>query len=267
MEWGLAYIGLGLFTGFCAGLLGIGGGLIMAPVLTFIYSSQPGFPENEALHLALGTSMAAILFTSVASLRVHHIHKAVLWPVFRRITPGILFGTLVGTWFAARVPARWLGLVFAVFTCYVALQLVANFKPQPSREVPGRRGTFAVGAFIGAISSLVSVGGAAITVPFLTWCNVRMQEAIGTSAAVGFPIAVGGTLGYMFNGWGHPGLPPWSLGFVYLPSLLWMIPASTLAAPVGARLTHRLPVAVLRRIFAALILAMAARMLWKLHFV
>ena len=103
--------------------------------------------------------------------------------------------------------------------------------------------------------------------PFLTWCNVRMQEAIGTSAAVGFPIAVGGTLGYMFNGWGHPGLPPWSLGFVYLPSLLWMIPASTLAAPVGARLTHRLPVAVLRRIFAALILAMAARMLWKLHFV
>jgi len=264
MTWWLAYICLGLFTGFSAGMLGIGGGLVMAPTLTFIYASQVGFPADEVLHMALGTSMATILFTSLSSLRAHHRHNAVIWEVVRQMTPAILFGTLLGTFFAAQVSAKLLGIIFSGFTCFVALQLVLNFKPKPSREIPGRSGVFAVGSFIGFISSLVSVGGAAITVPFLTWCNVRMQSAIGTSAAIGFPIAIGGTLGYIFNGWGHANIPPWSLGFVYLPALLWMLPASMLAAPFGAKLTHSMPVSTLRRLFAALIIAMAAKMLWKI---
>ncbi len=203
------YISLGVFTGFSAGLLGIGGGLIMAPTLTFIYASQAGFPPNEVLHMALGTSMASILFTSLASLRAHHKHHAVIWKVVRQITPGILFGTLLGTYFAAQISTKVLGIIFTGFTCFVAMQLILNFKPKPSREIPRNAGVLAVGTFIGFISSLVSVGGAAITVPFLTWCNVRVQHAIGTSAAVGFPIAVGGTLGYIFNGWGHTDLPEW----------------------------------------------------------
>ena len=264
MDWYLAYIGLGLFTGFSAGMLGIGGGLLMVPTLTMIYGAQAGFPLAEALHMALGTSMATILFTSLSSLRTHHQHGAVIWKVVRQITPGILLGTLLGTLLASRVPARPLAVFFTAFVCVIALQMILNLKPKPTRQLPEASGIFGVGVIIGSISALVAVGGGAFTVPFLTWCNVRVQKAIGTSAAVGFPVALGGSLGYLYNGWGHAELPPWSLGFVYLPALFWMILPSMLMAPVGARLAHRLPVATLKRIFACLLVALAAKMLWKL---
>jgi len=264
VSWWLAYIVLGLFTGFTAGLLGLGGGLVMVPTLTMMFAAQAGFPPDEVLHLALGTSMATILFTSLSSLRAHHQHGAVLWKIVLQITPGILLGTLLGTLFASKVPAKPLALFFTVFVCLVALQMVLNLKPKPSRELPGVGGVFAVGTGIGGISALVAVGGGAITVPFLTWCNVLVQKAIGTSAAIGFPIACGGTLGYIYNGWGHGNLPEWSLGFVYLPALAWMVPFSMLTAPLGARLTHRLPVPTIKRIFACLLVALASKMLWKL---
>lgn len=264
MEWWWAYIGLGLFTGFAAGLLGIGGGLIIAPILASIYAAQGNFPPNEILHTALGTAMATIVFTSASSLRAHHQHQAVIWKIWIGMTPGILFGTLISTYFASLVSAKVLGIIFTGFTVYVALQLTLNFKPKPNGKVPGPIGMLAAGAVIGVVSALVSVGGAALTVPFLTRCNIRLQHAIGTSAAIGFPVAIGGTLGYMVNGWPHSELPPYSLGFVYLPTLAWIIPASMLAAPLGAKLTHRLPVDILRRAFACLIVVIAARMLWKL---
>ncbi len=260
----MAYIGLGLFTGFSAGMLGIGGGLVMVPALTMMFVAQSGFPPSEVLHLALGTSIATILFTSFSSLRAHHQHGAVLWKVVMQITPGILFGTLLGTLFASNIPAKPLALFFTVFVCCVALQMVLNLKPKPSRDLPGAGGVFAVGMGIGSVSALVAIGGGAFTVPFLTWCNVRVQKAIGTSAAVGFPIAVGGTIGYIYNGLGHAGLPEWSIGFVYLPALVWMVPPSMLMAPLGARLTHRLPVATLKRVFACLLIALASKMLWSL---
>ena len=266
MNWCLAYIGLGLFTGFSAGMLGIGGGLVMVPTLTMMFAAQAGFPIDDVLHLALGTSIATILFTSLASLRAHHQHGAVLWKVVLQITPGILFGTVLGTLFAAQVPARPLALFFTVFVCLVAVQMALNLKPKPSRELPGTVGVLAVGTGIGAMSALVAIGGGAFTVPFLTWCNVRVQNAIGTSAAIGFPIAVGGTLGYLYNGWGHAGLPTWSMGFVYLPALAWMVPPSMLMAPLGAKLTHRLPVVTLKRVFACLLIALASKMLWKLFY-
>lgn len=264
MLWWLAYIALGLFSGFFAGMLGIGGGLVMVPTLALMFAAQAAFPSTEVLHLALGTSMAAILFTSLASLREHHRHGAVLWQIVGQITPGILAGTLLGTLFAARVPARPLALFFTVFVCLVAVQMILNLKPKPSRELPGAGGVFAVGTGIGAISSLVAIGGGSLTVPFLTWCNVRVQHAIGTSAAVGFPLALGGSLGYIFNGWEHTGLPPGSLGYVYLPALLWLVPSSMLIAPFGARLAHRLPVATLKRLFAGVLILLAGKMLWSL---
>jgi uncharacterized membrane protein YfcA len=245
-------------------MLGIGGGLVMVPTLTMMFAAQAGFPPGEVLHLALGTSMATILFTSLSSLRAHHKHGAVLWPVVYQITPGILFGTLVGTLFAANVPAKPLALFFTVFVCFVAVQMIMNLKPKPSRELPGAGGVFAVGSGIGALSALVAIGGGSLTVPFLTWCNVRVQNAIGTSAAVGFPIAVGGSLGYIFNGWGHAELPASSLGYVYLPAFARLVPSSMLSAPLGARLAHRLPVATLKRIFAGVLIALAAKMLWNL---
>ena len=264
MSWWLAYVALGLFTGFFAGMLGIGGGLVMVPTLTMMFAAQAGFPAAEVLHMALGTSMAAIVFTSLSSLRAHHRHQAVLWKVFIQITPGILAGTLLGTLLAARVPAKPLSLFFTFFVCFIALQMILNLKPKPSRQIPGARGVFAVGAGIGAVSSLIAIGGGAFTVPFLTWCNVRVQNAIGTSAAIGFPIAVGGSIGYIVNGWQHAGLPAWSLGFVYLPALAWIVVPSMLIAPLGAKLAHSLPVTTLKRVFACLLITLAARMVWKL---
>lgn len=259
---GPAYIVLGIVTGFAAGMLGIGGGVLMVPVLSMMLSAQ-GY-GGEALHLALGTSMAAILFTSLSSLRAHHRHGAILWRVVFQITPGILCGTLLGSLLAAHVPARPLGIFFALFMCFTATQMIFNFKPKAARELPGTPGVLGVGVGIGAFSALVAIGGGTLTVPFLTWCNVKVQNAIGTSAAVGCPIAIGGTLGYLYNGWSEPALPPGSLGYVFLPALLWIIPFSMLTAPLGARMTHRLPIATLKRLFACLLIALAARMLWKL---
>lgn len=260
----ILYLGLGLATGVLAGLLGVGGGLLMVPMLVMMFSGQAGFPAGEVLHMALGTSMAVILFTSLASLRAHHRHGAVMWPVVLQITPGILLGTGLGTIFAAQVPAKPLAIFFTAFVCVVALQMALNLKPKAARQLPGALGVAGVGVGIGAVSALVAIGGGSLTVPFLTWCNVRVQQAIGTSAAVGFPIAVGGSLGYVFNGWGHPGLPEWSLGFVYLPAFALLVPASMLTAPLGARLAHRLPVATLKRIFSGVLIFLAGKMLWSI---
>jgi uncharacterized membrane protein YfcA len=262
-AWLLAYIGLGAFAGFFAGLLGVGGGAIMVPVLTMFFAAQ-GFPEAHVVHLALGTSMATIIFTSLSSLRAHHRHGAVIWKVVRDITPGILVGTLTGAQFAARIPTKPLAVIFACFITYVAVQMILNVKPKPSRELPGMLGMFAVGIGIGAISALVAIGGGSLSVPFMTWCNVRVQNAIGTSAAIGFPIALSGTIGYLWGGSGATGLPPGSFGFIYLPALAGTVVASMLVAPFGARLTHTLPVATVKRIFAGVLVLLSAKMLWGL---
>ncbi|MDR0529320.1 MAG: sulfite exporter TauE/SafE family protein [Zoogloeaceae bacterium] len=261
--WCALYLSLGAFTGFFAGLLGIGGGLILTPVLAMFFAAQ-GFPAGEIMHLALGSSMSVILFTALSSMREHARHRAVLWPVFARITPGILLGTLFGTWLARQIPTESLAIVFAFFTLYVALQIMIGFKPRPSRTLPGAAGVMGAGFGVGMISCLVAIGGGALSVPFMTWCNVKIQNAIATSAAIGLPIALGGAAGYMLNGWGNPALPPHSLGFVYLPAVLLAAFASMLTARFGARLTHRLPIARLKQIFAALLILLSGKMLWTL---
>lgn len=259
--WLVVYLGLGALAGFFAGLLGIGGGGLLVPLLVMVFSVQPQFAPTEVMHMALGTSMASIAFTSVSSVRAHHAHGAVLWPVVARITPGILIGVLIGSHFASRVETRLLAIFFTLFMTYMAVQMFLNLKPKPHRDLPDTLGTSMVGIVIGGISSLVAIGGGILSVPFMTWCNVRIQNAIGTSAAIGMPLAFGGALGYVLNGLGHPNLPPHSLGFVYLPALLGLVSASVLLAPVGARLGHRLPVATLKRVFAVITLLLAAKML------
>lgn len=257
------YLAIGAIAGFFAGLLGVGGGVVMVPALVMVMSTA-GLPSGYVFQLALGTSMAAILFTSLSSLRSHHRHGAVLWSVVKLFTPGILLGTGLGTLFARHVSTHALALFFAAFIVFVAVQMTVGFKPTPSRALPGRLGLLAAGAGIGAVSALAAIGGGAMTVPFLSWCNVPVRKAVGTSAAVGFPIALGGTFGYVLNGMSVSGLPPGSLGFVYLPALLWVALASTLSAPFGARAAHRLPIAVLRRSFAGLLVLLAGKMLWGL---
>ena len=263
--WLLGYAALGLFSGFVAGLLGVGGGAVMVPVLTMLFAAQ-GFPESEILHLALGTSMATIIFTSISSTRAHHAHGAVLWPVVRGVAPGIVVGTLAAAQFAVRVPTRPLALFFCAFIAYVAVQMILNIKPKPHRELPGPIGLSAAGLVIGGVSALVAIGGGSLSVPFMTWCNVQVQKAIATSAAIGFPIAVAGTVGYLIGGYGHAGLPAGSVGFIFLPALACLLVTSMLTAPLGARLAHRLPVPLLKKIFAGVLVLLAGKMLSGLFF-
>lgn len=263
IEWLVAYLALGAIVGFFAGLLGVGGGGIMVPLLTTLFAAQ-GFPTQHVVHLALGTSMFAIVLTSIASLRAHHAHGAVKWDIVKHITPGILVGTFAGTFIASRVPTVPLALFFVCFMGYVSLQMLLNVKPQPSRALPGTPALAGVGAIIGLISALVAIGGGSLSVPFMTWCNVRMQNAIGTSAAIGLPIAVAGAIGYLLNGWRVPGLPECSLGYLYLPAMVSISAVSSFTAPVGAKLAHRLPVATLKKVFAGVLMLLSAKMLHTL---
>jgi len=258
-----AYLAIGAGAGFFAGLLGVGGGLIMVPALVILFEGI-GLPRVFVFQIALGTSMATILFTSISSLRTHHRHGAVIWPVVRAIAPGILVGTAAGTWLARHMSVHALAVFFSGFMVFVALQMTMNLRAKPSRALPGNLGIAAVGSVIGVISALAAIGGGAMTVPFLSWCNVPMRRAIGTSAAVGFPIALGGTLGFIVNGMNIAGLPEWSLGFVYLPALASILATSVIAAIFGAHAAHRLPVPMLKKIFSSLLILLAVKMLIQL---
>jgi uncharacterized protein len=259
----IALLALGLVSGFIAGLLGVGGGLVMVPVLVVIFAQQ-GFDAAWHMHTALGTSLAVIVLTSIASLRAHHAHGAVRWATVRQIAPGIVVGTLLGALAARHFSDLGLRVFFVAFLFFAATQMWLEYKPSVQRELPGRVGMTGVGAVIGAVSSWVGIGGGTLSVPFQLWCNVRLHEAIGTSAAIGLPIAVAGALGYMLSGWGATGLPAYSVGFVYLPALAGIAAASWLTAPLGARLAHQLPVKRLKRIFAVLLYALGLRMAWSL---
>jgi uncharacterized membrane protein YfcA len=262
LAYAAAYLLLGLFAGFVAGLLGVGGGLILVPALSWLYAHQ-GFPAEYNIHLALGTSLASIVLTSLSSLRAHHGHGAVRWGIVRRITPGIVLGTLAGALAAAWLTDFGLRVFFTLFLFYAATQMLLGFRPRPHRQLPGWPGMTVAGGVIGTVSSWVGIGGGTLSVPFMTWCNVGMHHAIGTSAAIGLPIAVSGALGYALSGQAASGLPAYSLGFIYLPALAGIALSSWLTAPIGARVAHRLPVARLKRIFAGLLYLLGLRMAYS----
>lgn len=264
MEWWLIYLLTGAFVGFFAGLLGIGGGLIIVPVLITVFTAQD-FPAGRIIHLALGTTMATILFTSASSLRTHHLHGAVNWQIVKNITPGIFLGTFGGATLAGSMTGQLLSIIFVIFIFYAATQMLAQFRPSLMFQLPGKTGMLLAGGVIGALSSLVAIGGGLLSVPFLTLCRIKLQHAIGTAAAIGFPIALAGTAGYIANGYLQPeALPEYSLGYVYLPALIWLVSASMLTAPLGARLTHSTQTAILRTIFVVLLYGLGIRMLMSL---
>lgn len=251
---------LGLAVGYVAGLLGVGGGLLIVPALIFLFEYH-GLAGGVETQTALGTSLASILFTSIASVRAHHARGAVDWSLVRRISPGVVAGTLVGALAAAYLSATVLKLFFVVFLFYAATQMWFDFKPAPHRELPGRAVTGLAGGVIGAVSSWVGIGGGTLSVPFMLFHNVALHRAIASSAAIGFPIAAAGAVGYAAGGAGNPALPPGSLGFIYLPALAGIAATSVLTAPLGARTAHRLPVGKLKRGFAVLLYALGLRML------
>lgn len=260
--WLVSYVALGAFVGFLAGLLGIGGGMIMVPFLLILFQAQ-GFPFETKMQVILATSMATIIFTALSSVRAHHGKGAVNWNVVWRMSPGILFGALIGTRVVSTLSTQFLAIFFTCFLFYTGTQMLLNLKPKASRTLPGTVSLFAAGVTVGVLSALVGAGGGFFSIPFLTWSNVPIHGAVGTSAALGFPIAVFTTIGNVFTGWNMPNVPQPSLGYVYLPALIGISISSVFTAPFGARLAHRLPVATLKRLLAVMLYLLALRMLYS----
>ncbi|WP_455218442.1 sulfite exporter TauE/SafE family protein [Kaarinaea lacus] len=254
------YCLLGAFAGIVAGLLGVGGGLIIVPVLIAIWQSS-GFESSYQMQLAIGTSLATIVLTSISSVRAHHGRGSVRWDIFWSLTPGIVIGTWMGAYIATRLPGDVLRNIFGIFELLIAAQMAFSVRPEAQRTLPGIAGMSTAGTVIGSVSAVIGIGGVTITVPFLTWCNVVIHRAVGTSAACGLPIALGGVLGYLLLGWNNPELPEWSAGFIYLPALIGIVVTSILFAPLGARLAHSLSVPVLRRVFAGFLALLGVWML------
>jgi uncharacterized membrane protein YfcA len=254
---------LGLCTGFLAGLLGIGGGMIMVPFITIILSNR-GVAPDLAVKMAIATSMATIIFTSLSSVRAHHKRGAVRWDIVKLLAPGIVIGAAIASLgVCALLKGAWLALVFAIFVAFSATQMLLNKKPEPSRTLPGTAGTLGAGTAIGFLSGLVGAGGGFVSVPFMTRCNVAIHTAVATSAALGFPIALANALGYLVAGQGLANLPPGSAGYIYLPALAVIASASVLMAPLGVRVAHALPIATLKRVFASVLYLLAAYMAYK----
>ncbi len=254
---------LGICTGFLAGLLGIGGGMIMVPFITYMLGAR-GVAPDLAVKMAIATSMATIIFTSLSSVRAHHRRGAVRWDIVKRLAPGIVIGSLIASLGVFSVlKGSWLALSFALFVGFSATQMFLDKKPQPSRQMPGTGGQLAAGGVIGFLSGLVGAGGGFASVPFMTWCNVAIHNAVATSAALGFPIAVANVAGYVLAGQNVPDLPEGSFGYLWLPALAVIASASVLTAPQGAKAAHALPVKSLKKVFASILYALSAYMAYK----
>ncbi len=254
---------LGLVSGFMAGLLGIGGGMILVPFMT-AFAVSAGVEPELALKVAIATSMTVIVFTSMSSVRAHHKRGAVRWPIVARLAPGIVLGAMAASLgVAALLRGAVLYFIFAVFVGFSATQMILNRRPSPSRQLPGALGLTGTGAGIGFLSGLVGAGGGFISVPFLVWCNVPVHNAVATSAALGFPIALANAAGFIISGQGIAGRPPYSWGLIWLPALAAVAACSVLTAPLGVRAAHALPVAQLKRVFALILYVLAFYMLRK----
>lgn len=250
----------GVFAGLIGGMVGLSGGIIIVPVLHFLFMQQ-GFPPSLLMQLAVTTSLATIIITSLSATYVHHKKGAVLWPTLNRFAPGLLLGACLGAILADSVSSNVLRIVFGVFEILVAMQIGFELKPRAQTALPGTTGLIGSGVGIGLLSTLLGIGGGSLTVPFLLWCNVNIRNAVAVSAACGFPIAVAATTALVIAGWENPELPVHSLGYLYWPAALCIIAMTVFSAPVGARLAHYLPIQTLRRIFAVVLAIVGIRML------
>ncbi len=244
-------------AGYLAGLLGLGGGMILVPFMILVFNHL-GFKQEVLVHMAIATCMATILFTTTSAIWAHHKHGSIDWKLVAALSPGMIFGGLVGgSELFEALKTSWLSLFFAIFLTYTSIQMVINKKPKAVRDLPGPIGLFCFGTFAGGLASLVGAGGAFITVPFMMMCNVKPHTAMATSSGLGLPIALAATIGYMYGSWGNPNLPPGSLGFVYLPAAACIVALSVFTAPLGAKMARKLNVTQLKRIFGVMLLLLA----------
>ena len=256
----LTYLVLGAAAGVVAGLFGIGGGLLIVPVLVVSFELQ-GMSADVLTHAAVATSLATIIVTSISSTLAHNRKGAVRWDIFKPLSLGIVVGAVLGVKTAGLMTGEWLQITIGCFAIVIAFQMAFNLKPDAS-EKEVTKGTYIVsGGLIGWLSSIFGIGGGSLSVPYLTWGRVQMQQAVATSAACGLPIAIMGALANVWEGWGHEQMPEWSAGYVYLPALLGIVLTSALFAKVGAKLAHSLPAQTLKRIFAVFLLCVGLRFL------
>lgn len=256
----LVYLLVGAIAGLLAGLLGVGGGLVIVPALVWLFTLG-GFPADYLMQLAVGSSLATIVFTSLASVYAHHGRGSVRWDLWRAMLPGILLGALAGAFLARGIRSDHLRIIFGCFECLVALQLLFGLQAEVRDVRPDRRRLLPAGGVIGLFSALLGIGGGTLTVPYLRWQGVDMRQAVGTAAASGLPIALAGTAGFLLVGLGIETLPAGSSGFLYWPAIGGIVLTSVAAAPLGAALAHRLPRARLQRLFGLVLLAIGVRML------
>lgn len=255
----LIYPVLGMVAGLAAGLLGVGGGLIIVPVLIYAFTSQ-GFSPEVLTHMAVGTALATMIVTSSGSAYQHHRNGAVVWSVFLWFAVGLSAGALLGAKLADLLHGRILQILLGCFAILLALQMAAGKKAKPSRALPGKPGLVLAGGIIGSISAIFGIGGGSLSVPFFSWCNMKMQQAVATSAAGGLPIAVAGSAGFIYTGWNEAGLPPHSVGYIYIPALIGIAITSVVFSQIGAHWAHRLPAATLKKIFAALLVVVGIKL-------
>lgn len=258
----LLYLLLGCFSGFVAGLFGIGGGMVIVPVLVYSFTAQ-GLSPAILTHLAVGTSLATIIVTSMSAVYAHHQRGAVLWPVVRGLAPGLLLGAFVGAHIAHLIPARLLQILIGCFAFLSAAQMYTGWKGRLSNlPLPQKGGLVIAGSGIGSASAIFGIGGGTFTVPYLTLHGINMANAVASASACGLPIALAGALGFMTAGLQEAGLPAGAWGFVYLPAFIGISLTSLVSARLGARLAHHLPAATLRKLFACLLVAVGTSFIW-----
>jgi len=254
------FLMLGAVAGLTAGLFGVGGGLVIVPTLLWVFQGR-GFDHSIMMHLAIGTSLATIIVTSLSSIRAHHRRKAICWDLVFLLTPGLVLGAWLGAATADLLATVWLQRVFAVFTILVALHLVLELEFGSRHTMPGRVALTVAGGVIGMISSIVGIGGGSMTVPYLHWNGAAIRNAVATSSACGLPIALAGTIGFVITGMGEAGLPAGSSGFVYWSAMPWIVLTTIIFAPLGADLAHSLPTRILKRLFALLLFVVGVKLM------
>jgi uncharacterized membrane protein YfcA len=255
---------LGGVAGFIAGLLGVGGGLIIVPIMIWLLGVL-GIHDNVQ-HVAVGTSMAVMVFTNFSSVMAQNKKKAVRWDIVFRFAPWMILGVMVGSVIAKFLPSHGLQIFFVVFVLTIAIQTIFDLKPKGARGFPEQLGTSIVGSIIGCLSSWVGIGGASMSIPFMLYCNLPMINAVGTSAALGWPIALSGAIGYIVTGWAYTDLEHGMLGFVFLPGMIALAIGTVSCAPLGVKVAHKLPTRALKLAFATMLLITAAQMVYKMWF-
>lgn len=261
----MALLAAGAAAGFLAGLLGVGGGTIIVPIVLWLLHKQ-GVVSGFTQHLALGTSFAIMLFTTLSSAWAQHRRQSINWQIVKYLSPAMVVGSLLGATVSKFLPALFLQVFFIVFLYVIAVQMLLKLKPKPTRQLPQAKGLFASGGVIGLLSSWVGIGGGSLSVPFMTYCNVPIHVAVGTSAMLAWAMSVSGFVGYVVAGWNVADLPAHTFGFVYVPAVAVLAVCTVLFAPLGVRVAHRLAADKLKMAMGALLFLIATQMVWKMLF-